>query len=81
MKLPGKLKKYLTSNQEVNGSKCLVTSRVERGHKCKKCDKGFFIKSDLTKHKKVHDQVNWSCSMCPYEIHDERNLVTCALSA
>ena len=58
-----------------------VSHQTDKKHKCKKCDKGFFIKSDLTKHKKVHDQVNWSCSMCPYEIHDERNLVTCALSA
>ena len=52
----------------------MVKHTTDRKYKCRKCPKSYFMKSDLVKHEKVHDNKKWKCSMCDYVTPDKRNL-------
>ena len=52
----------------------LVSHDTEKKHVCATCNKDFFMKSDLTKHEKMHLQISLKCNQCEYSSTDEHNL-------
>ena len=52
----------------------VIKHESDRKYNCKECSKSFFMKGDLIKHEQVHKKIVWKCSLCTYEMYDNRNL-------